>query len=145
MLRTGGVRAGRTKFATRPHQVQKRLEALVDALRAVSARDDLSPVAKAAWASYNLLALHPFADGNGRLARGVRRGVRGTARRSNRSEKKRRRADPMDRAHQTHSAPVRCAHRRSNRTAVLYRGREALAERLGLAEAVSAPRADETG
>ena len=71
MLRTGGVRAGRTKFATPPHQVQRRLEALVVALKTVSARDDLSAVAKAAWASYNFLSLHPFADGNGRLARGL--------------------------------------------------------------------------
>ena len=71
MLRTGAVRAGRTRFATPASQVQRKLEALVAALRTLSARDDVSPVAKAAWACYNLLALHPFADGNGRLARAL--------------------------------------------------------------------------
>ena len=71
MLRTGGVRAGRTKFATPPQQVQRKLEALVAALKTVSARSGLSVVAKAAWAGYNFLSLHPFAGGNGRLARGL--------------------------------------------------------------------------
>ena len=40
-------------------------------MRALAARDDVSAVAKAAWAGYNLLALHPFPDGNGRLARAL--------------------------------------------------------------------------
>eukprot|EP00966_Prymnesium_polylepis_P275671 6369306-Prymnesium_polylepis.1 len=42
MLRTTAVRAGRTKFATPAAQVQRKLEALVAALRALSRRDDLS-------------------------------------------------------------------------------------------------------
>ena len=71
MLRTRAVRAGRTKFATPPGQVQCKLEDFVAALRTLSARDDLSAVAKAAWAAYNLLALHPFPDGKGRLSRAV--------------------------------------------------------------------------
>ena len=71
MLRLGAVRAGNTRFGTAPNRVQAELEKFVAALQTVSARDDLSPVAKAAWACYNLLALHPFADGNGRLARAL--------------------------------------------------------------------------
>ena len=71
MLRTKPVRAGNTRFATPVAQVQKRLEELIAGLRAVSARTDLSDVAKAAWAGYNFLALHPFPDGNGRMARGL--------------------------------------------------------------------------
>jgi len=71
MLRTGAVRAGGTRFGTPPRQLQGKLEALAAGVRALAARDDVSAVAKAAWAGYNLLALHPFPDGNGRLARAL--------------------------------------------------------------------------
>ena len=52
MLRTKAVRAGHTRFATPVPQVQRRLEELVAGLRALSARDDVSAVAKAAWAGH---------------------------------------------------------------------------------------------
>ena len=55
----------------RARQVAAKLEELSVALATLNARTDLSAVAKAAWAGFQLLALHPFADGNGRLARAL--------------------------------------------------------------------------
>ena len=71
VLRTTAVRAGDTRFATPAKSVASLLEDLVVALRTLSTRDDLTPVSKAAWAAYNFLSLHPFRDGNGRMARGL--------------------------------------------------------------------------
>ena len=68
-LRARSVRVGTTRFAVPASAVPQLLDELLDALRTISLRDDLSAVAKAAWAGYSLLALHPFPDGNGRLAR----------------------------------------------------------------------------
>ena len=45
------------------------LTAFCDELRYIMRRTDLSPEAKAAWALNEFLAIHPFRDGNGRLAR----------------------------------------------------------------------------
>jgi len=71
ILRTCAVRAGTTKFGTPAEQLQHKLEELMAELKLLSARPDLNAVAKAAWAGYNFVALHPFQDGNGRLARGL--------------------------------------------------------------------------
>ena len=69
--RQTGVRAGSTHFTIRPRDVLAKLEEFSAALCILTARSDLSAVAKAAWAGYQFLAIHPFADGNGRLARAL--------------------------------------------------------------------------
>jgi len=46
-----------------------RFGALIPAMLALAARDGVHPVLQAAELHYNLVAIHPFADGNGRTAR----------------------------------------------------------------------------
>ena len=95
------MRIGSTRFVTPPEELERSLDDLVAALGRLESRADLTPIAKAGWAGdpavatagcqrpchvmrappkklplpplpgYMLLALHPFADGNGRLARGL--------------------------------------------------------------------------
>ena len=62
---------GSTRFVEHVERLNDLLGSFATATRHVIARSDLSPEAKAAWACYNLLALHPFPDGNGRLARAL--------------------------------------------------------------------------
>ena len=94
------MRIGNTRFVTPPEELERSLDDLVAALGRLESRADLTPIAKAGWAGdpaaatagcqppyhvmtappklalpplpgYMLLALHPFADGNGRVARGL--------------------------------------------------------------------------
>lgn len=67
-LRSRTVRVGECRFIP-PEEVPKAMERYAASLEDVLAREDLTPHAKAAWAGYHVLAIHPFADGNGRLAR----------------------------------------------------------------------------
>ena len=69
--RSTGVRVGSTHFATHHRDVPAKLEELANALSILTARTDLSAVAKAGWAGVQFISLHPFADGNGRIARAL--------------------------------------------------------------------------
>jgi len=67
-FRTRALRVGQCRFI--PHtEVPTFMARYVQALEHVVAREDLSPHAKAAWAAYHFLAIHPFPDANGRFAR----------------------------------------------------------------------------
>jgi len=67
-FRNRAVRVGQYRFI--PHsEVPKAMERYVQGLEEVISREDLTPHAKAAWAGYHMLAVHPFLDGNGRLSR----------------------------------------------------------------------------
>jgi len=70
-VRDRGISVGSTRFVEPVAELGALLEALATAVRAVMGRNDLSAEAKAAWSCYSLLALHPFPDGNGRLARAL--------------------------------------------------------------------------
>ena len=50
-------------------QISSLMEEFLSALQTILCRQDLSMWGKAAWACAHLLAIHPFTDGNGRLAR----------------------------------------------------------------------------
>jgi len=52
-----------------PSEVESSMTTFIEALPMMLAREDLSPVAKAAWAGHHILSIHPFDNGNGRLAR----------------------------------------------------------------------------
>jgi Fic family protein len=52
-----------------PARVGEAMETFVTALWDVLTRSDVGGESKAAWAILNLTAIHPFSDGNGRLAR----------------------------------------------------------------------------
>jgi hypothetical protein len=69
--RTTGVCVGNTRFSTHHRDVPAKLEELTNALSILTARNDLSAVAKAGWAGVQFISLHPFADGNGRIARAL--------------------------------------------------------------------------
>eukprot|EP00966_Prymnesium_polylepis_P246125 5693164-Prymnesium_polylepis.1 len=71
ILRTTGIHVGSTRFAEPIGQLGALLTSLASAIQRLVAREDISVEAKAAWACYSLLALHPFPDGNGRLARAL--------------------------------------------------------------------------
>jgi hypothetical protein len=62
------ARCGNRRFVP-PCQVPGLMKEMVKALDVVLARRDISMSAKAGWLLGNLLAIHPFNDGNGRLAR----------------------------------------------------------------------------
>jgi len=66
--RTCHARVGQCRFMSHA-DVPRTMDRYVQLLEKVLAREDLSPIAKAAWAGFNLLTIHPFQDGNGRLAR----------------------------------------------------------------------------
>jgi Fic family protein len=51
-----------------PEQVEQQMELL---LEYYSAAVDLHPVARAAWLHHRFIEIHPFADGNGRVARAL--------------------------------------------------------------------------
>jgi len=67
-FRTRALRVGQCRFISH-NEVPTCMARYVQALEHIIARADLSPHAKAAWAAYHFLAIHPFLDGNGRFAR----------------------------------------------------------------------------
>lgn len=62
------ARCGNRYFAL-PGEISKLMTEFFSAFQTVLSRQDLTMCGKAAWACAHLLAIHPFHDGNGRLAR----------------------------------------------------------------------------
>jgi len=67
-FRTVPARCGNRHFIP-PAAIPSQMKEFVLALGFLLSRQDISICAKAAWALGHLVAIHPFADGNGRLAR----------------------------------------------------------------------------
>ena len=67
-FRSGVARCGRFYFP-RPDKVRGEVRKWVAALAKLLDRDEVSIYAKASWVLVEFLAIHPFQDGNGRLAR----------------------------------------------------------------------------
>jgi len=66
--RTVPIRAGVDKFPEATC-IASAMQEYTDALPTLLARKDLPICAKAAWAAYHFVRVHPFADGNGRISR----------------------------------------------------------------------------
>jgi hypothetical protein len=54
-----------------PEQVQSEVDALIQMHGELDAKPRIHPVAKAAWFHHRFVQIHPFADGNGRVARAL--------------------------------------------------------------------------
>lgn len=67
-IRASDVRIGNARCIAYA-EVPSALACYVRTLEKVMEREDLTACAKAAWAAHHLLVIHPFQDGNGRLAR----------------------------------------------------------------------------
>ena len=67
-FRTVPARCGNRHFIP-PAAIHSQMKEFVLALGFLLSRQDISICAKAAWALGHLVAIHPFADGNGRLGR----------------------------------------------------------------------------
>ena len=54
-----------------PEQVASEIDSLVDLWRVLDADRSVHPMVKAAWLHHRFVQIHPFADGNGRVARAL--------------------------------------------------------------------------
>ncbi|HBL15908.1 MAG TPA: hypothetical protein DD417_03860 [Elusimicrobia bacterium] len=56
---------------TPPEHVASEMDRLVDCFESLDSAADVHPIIKAAWLHHSFVRIHPFADGNGRVARAL--------------------------------------------------------------------------
>lgn len=60
---------GEMFYYAEPFEVSAKMQELLEAYRQINTDPEIHPVALAAWFHYEFIRIHPFDDGNGRLAR----------------------------------------------------------------------------